>query len=65
MSAGSDRTRRELGVELAYAGCDACVDAPLKQRIETSRQRADLDDALMYFTSLEQFDAWYRTIAGQ
>ncbi|WP_334191133.1 hypothetical protein [Noviherbaspirillum sp.] len=51
--------RRELGVDLARAVVESGVDTSHKRRTETPRRRGDMNDALLYFTSFEQFDAWH------
>ncbi len=60
MSAENDRVRRELGVDLARAGFEAGVDAPIKRLMERLQPQVEGDEALLYFTSFEQFDAWHR-----
>lgn len=65
MSAHNDRIRRELGVDLARARYDAGVNAPLERRQATPEALDHSDEALLYFTSFEQFESWHRMTGGK
>ncbi|HEV2609701.1 MAG TPA: hypothetical protein VGU61_05495 [Noviherbaspirillum sp.] len=65
MSANNDRIRRELGVDLARAGYNAGVNVPMERRPVTPGALDHGDEALLYFTSFEQFEAWCRMTGGK